>query len=360
MGRMTNLRDFIGIIKDKASQSKAALLSNPKTLSLHLALLRATTHDPFTAPDPRHLAALLSFGDSSRATASTAIGALMERLQTTRDASVAIKCLITVHHIIKRGSFILQDQLSVYPPTGGRNYLKLSNFRDNSTPLTWELSSWVRWYALYLENLLSNSRVLGFFLCSTSSSVDKDKEEEKVSLLTNNELLKEINSLVNLLAQISERPNSLHANGNILMDEVLGLVGEDYLSSINEVSIRISELRDRLSCLSYLDSVELACALKRLEDCKERLLSIAQRKKVLIETLWGSISEIKEQVGNIKMHGEERRLLTMGSSNKASKQARFGERVLKHGDSVKFSSGRFLSFNINSSFRSYESVESCA
>lgn len=150
MGRVTILRDLIGIIKDKASQSKAALLSNPKTLSLHLALLRATTHDPFTPPDPRHLAALLSFGHSSRAVAATAIEALMDRLQTTRDASVAIKCLFTIHHIIKRGSFILQDQLSVFPATGGRNYLKLSNFRDNTTPLTWELSSWVRWCVLFV------------------------------------------------------------------------------------------------------------------------------------------------------------------------------------------------------------------
>ncbi|KAL4386977.1 hypothetical protein GQ457_09G011080 [Hibiscus cannabinus] len=182
MGRVKILRDFIGIIKDKASQSKAALISNPKTLSLHVALLRATTHDPFTPPDPRYLATLLSFGHSSRATASTAVEALMDRLQTTRDAAVSIKCLVTVHHIIKRGSFILQDQLTVYPSTGGRNYLKLSDFRDDTTPLTWELSSWVRWYALYLENLLSTWRILGSFLYSTSSSVDKRKEEEKVSV----------------------------------------------------------------------------------------------------------------------------------------------------------------------------------
>ncbi|XVE86837.1 hypothetical protein DITRI_Ditri18aG0067100 [Diplodiscus trichospermus] len=352
MGRITILRDFIRIIKDKASQSKAALLSNPKTLSFHLALLRATTHDPFTPPDPRHLAALLSFGHSSRTTSATAIEALMDRLQSTRDASVAIKCLITVHHIIKRGSFILQDQLSVYPSTGGRNYLKLSNFRDGSTALTWELSSWVRWYALYLENLLSTSRVLGFFLCSTSSSVEKDKEEEKVSSLINRELLKEINSLVNLLEQISKRPSFSHANGNILVDEVLELVGEDYLSAISEVSIRVSEFRERRSCLSFVDSVELVCALKRLEDCKETLLAVSQRKKVLIETVWGSISEIKDQVRNSKVYREEGKLLTMGSES-----ARFGERDLKHGVS-KFSSGRFLSLNSNFSFGSYESVES--
>ncbi|XP_022752039.1 putative clathrin assembly protein At4g40080 [Durio zibethinus] len=352
MGRVTVLRDLIGIIKDKASQGKAALVSIPKTLSLHLALLRATTHDPFTPPDPKHLAALLSFGFSSRATASTAIEALMDRLQTTRDASVSIKCLITVHHIIKRGSFILQDQLSVYPSAGGRNYLKLSNFRDNTTPLTWELSSWVRWYALYLENLLSTSRVLGYFLCSTASGVDKDKEK-KVTSLINSELLKEINSLVNLLEQISKRPDSSHANGNILVDEVLGLVGEDYLSSINEVSIRVKEFRERLSCLSFVDSFELVCALKRLEDCKERLLSLSQRKKVLIEAIWVLISEIKDQVGNGKVYREEGRLLTMGSRKMVSESARFGERALNHShDSVKFSSGRFLS---------YESVlESCA
>lgn len=145
MGRITKLRDIIGIIKDKVSQSKAAIISKPKTLSLHLALLRATSHDPFTQPNPKHISTLLSFGQSSRATVAAVIEALMDRLQSTHDSSVAIKCLIIVHHIIKHGSFILLDQLSVYPSTGGRNYLKLSNFRDNTTPLTWELSSWVRW-----------------------------------------------------------------------------------------------------------------------------------------------------------------------------------------------------------------------
>ncbi|MBA0801981.1 hypothetical protein Gohar_012317 [Gossypium harknessii] len=343
MERIPILRDFIGIIKDKASQSKAALLSDPKTLSLHLALLRATTHDPFTPPDPRHLATLLASGHTSRATVSTAIEVLMDRLQTTRDASVAIKCLITVHHIIKRGSFILQDQLSVYPSNGGRNYLKLSNFRDKTTLLTWELSYWVRWYALYLENLLQTSRVLGFFLNSASSSVDNnEEEEEKVPSLTNSQLLKEINSLGNLIEQISRMPNSVHTNGIILVDEVLGMVGEDYLASTNEVSIRVSEFKERLSCLSVFESVELGFALKRLEDCKERLSALGQMRNVLVETVWGSISEMKDQVGNDELYGEEGRLMTMESSkNKVSESSRYGERVPKFGDSVDFFSGRF-------------------
>lgn len=198
-------------------------------------------------------------------------------------------------------------------------------------------------YALYLENLLQTSRVLGFFLSSASSSVDKDEEEEeKVSSLINSQLLKEINSLGNLIEQISRMPKSLLTNGNILVDEVLGMVGEDYLSSTNEVSIRVSEFKERLSCLSVFESVELGFALKRLEDCKERLSALGQMRNVLVETVWGSISEMKDQVGNDHLYREEGRLMPLGSrKNKFSESSRYGERVLKLGDSVDFFSGRF-------------------
>ncbi|KAH0976374.1 hypothetical protein GBA52_026093 [Prunus armeniaca] len=51
----------LGAIKDKASQSKAAILcklntntlSSSSSSSLHLTLLRATTHDPFILPNPK-------------------------------------------------------------------------------------------------------------------------------------------------------------------------------------------------------------------------------------------------------------------------------------------------------------------
>ncbi|KDP29739.1 hypothetical protein JCGZ_18674 [Jatropha curcas] len=338
MGRITNLRDLVGLIKDKASQSKAAIISKPKNFSLQLALLRATTHDPFTPPNPKHITTMLSYGHSSRAIASPAIEALMDRLQSTHDSSVAIKCLTIVHHIIKHGSFILQDQLSVYPSTGGRNYLKLSSFRDTTTPITWELSSWVRWYARYLEHLLSTSRVLGFFLCSTSNTAEKDKEEEKVSALTNPHLLKEIDSLANLMEETCKRPDSLHLHGNGLVDQVINLVSDDYLSSINEIAIRIDEFNQRLSCLSFGDSVELVCVLKRLENCKERLLALFGRKKALVEIVWCLISEMKEKVGNTE---DGRLSLAIGGKESESESARFGERVLSFGASVKFSSGRF-------------------
>ncbi|KAJ4840779.1 hypothetical protein Tsubulata_042842 [Turnera subulata] len=361
MGRIPNLRDLVGIIKDRVSQSKAAVISKPRTLSLRLALLRATTHDPFSPPNPKHITTLLSFGHSSRATVSAAIEALMDRLQSTHDSSVAIKCLIVVHHIIKHGNFILQDQLSVYPSTGGRNYLNLSNFRDNTTPLTWELSTWVRWYASYVEHLLSASRVLGFFVCSTSSAVAKDKSEERVAALTNSDLLKEIDCLVNLMGEISKRPQPVHVHDNKLVDHIMTMVTEDYLSAISDISVRVHEFTHRLSCLSFSDSVELVCAFKRLDDCKESLLGLSAKKRSLVESLWSSMRELKNKVGEGEVKRKEGQLLmlTSGRGERGSESARIGERVLSQGDAVRFSSTRFVSTH-GCAFPVVESLQLCA
>ncbi|CAJ1854486.1 unnamed protein product [Sphenostylis stenocarpa] len=155
---MTKLKELVGIMKDKASQGKAAILSKRAALSL----LRATSHDSFTPSTSKHLSTLLSAGEGSRATASAAVELLMDRLQSTQSSAVALKCLIAVHHVIKRGSFIMRDQLPY--SGGGRNNLNLSKFRDRSSPVCWELSSWVRWYAKHVEQLLWASRIVGFFL----------------------------------------------------------------------------------------------------------------------------------------------------------------------------------------------------
>ncbi|KAJ0233497.1 AP180 N-terminal homology (ANTH) domain-containing protein [Hirschfeldia incana] len=228
MGRITSFADLIGIIKDKASQSKAALVSSKpasKSLSFHLSVLRATTHDPSTPPGNGHLNALLSAGTGSRATAASAVETIMDRLHTTGDACVALISLIIVHHIVKHGRFILQDQLSVFPASGGRNYLKLSGFRDEKSPLMWELSSWVRWYASYLEHPLSTSRVVGFFVSSASSTFHKDEYEDMVSSLTNTDLLREVDALVGLPQEACKIPDIPFSGGKPLADKITRLVG---------------------------------------------------------------------------------------------------------------------------------------
>lgn len=347
------------MMKDKASQGKAALLhpSGPggggggggggSPLSFHLPLLRATTHDPLAPPKPKHLDLLLSAGHSSRATASLLVLALMDRLQSTRDASVAAKCLIAVHHIVHRGSFILQDQLSVYPASGGRNYLNLSKFRDETTPLMWELSSWVRWYARYLESLLSTSRVLGYFLCSASSAQEKERGEENVSTFANSDLLKELDSLVDLIEETCKIPDSL-CQDNELIRTVTVFVSEDYLSAMEAILIRVREFGHRLSCLSFGELVELVCALRRLERFKERLSPLFSHKVAASEGFWIAVAETRAKLESQREAGsvsarpssEEKRV-------GASESARFGGWIPMSSshDSIRFSSGRIVGLN---------------
>ncbi|CAN6917592.1 unnamed protein product [Brassica oleracea] len=346
MGRITAL---IGMIKDKASQGKAALVSsNPtsKSLSFHLSVLRATTHDPSTPPANRHLEVLLSAGTGSRATAASAVEAVMDRLHTTKDACVALKSLIIIHHIVKHGRFILQDQLSVFPASGGRNYLKLSGFRDEKSPLMWELSSWVRWYASYLEHILSTSRIMGFFVSSTSSAIHKDEYEEMVSSLTNADLLREIYALVGLLQEACKNPDVPFCGGKSLADKIIRLVGEDYVSSVNELYTRLNEFKDRSSILSFGDRIELVCALKRLESCKERLSVVFRGiwKRAWIDGFWSLVREVKGMIGDLEDGYEkiERSMVGVGRRGKGYESARFTDRlVIGYGDAVRFSSGRF-------------------
>lgn len=187
-----------------------------------------------------------------------------------------------------------------------------------------------------------------------------DKEEEKVSARMNIDLLKEVDSLLSLLEQMCKRPDCLHVRGNPLVDDIMGLVGEDYLSAINEVSTRVSEFNVRLSCLTLGDSVELVCALKRLEDCKERLSVFSHRKRVLIEAFWGLITELKDKVGKEIVYRDERMIVSIERRDKGSESARFGDRLSRrYGDSVRFSSARF-GFNSFPNFLVLDSIESCA
>lgn len=338
--KITTLRDLIGAIKDKASQSKAAFISKPSSFSLHLAVLRATTHAPSSPPDDHHISSLLTLGDSSRATASSLIVIIMDRLHRTGDSTVALKCLLIIHQIIKRGPFILQDQLSIFPATGGRNYLKLSAFSDGATASRFTISAWIRFYSRYIESLLYTSRILGYFLSSSSSSCNTD---EKISTFLNSDLIRDVDSLVQLIEETVKLPDSLLLDGNKLLYEVIGLLSSDYLSTVNELLIRLSEFKERLSCLSFGDSVELSFILKRLEGCKERLSVLFSVKKPSTELLWCSVSELSLKIDDLKVDFSKRKLITF---EKSSESARFNHRVIKFGDSVQFSSGRYEMTNL--------------
>ncbi|KAL2343099.1 hypothetical protein Fmac_004384 [Flemingia macrophylla] len=329
---MAKLTHLIGIIKDKASQSKAALLSQRTTLSL----LRATTHDSSTPPTRNHLHTLLSSADGSRATAAAFLELLIDRLNATHHAAVALKCLLVVHHIARRGTFILQDQLSVYPSSGGRNHLSLSNFRrrrSTSDPTSWQLSSWVRWFATHVEHLLCASRALGFFLGPTPRS----DTEEKVSALATADLLTELESLVALVEGLCERPEP---NGNGLVEEIVGLARGDWAVVEREVRVRVGEFKERVEGLKFGEAVELFCCMKRLEECEDKMVGMIEEARELV--LWDLVREVKDKARFQVYRDDEpnSKLRKQTTMHLLTHSHRFSPTLLTARDFLRFPSGR--------------------
>ncbi|KAM4129318.1 hypothetical protein ACJW30_01G013300 [Castanea mollissima] len=330
MGRLKKLRNLIDSLKDKASLIKATLSITKCHASVNFAVLHATTHNP-SPPSEKRLAAVLNFGNGSRLTACACIEVLMDRLHDTQSASVDLKCLLTIHNVLNRGSFILKDQLSFYPCSGGKNFLNLSNFRDNSDVETWELSNWVRWYAGLLEQSLMVSRVLGYYFCSCSYRVDNKDKEQKVLSLLNSELLKEINVLVDFTEKICEAPGSLHVNS--LVFEVMRIVGEDFMLVQSEIFVRVVELGNRMESMIYgTESTQFFNVLKRLEDCKERL------NRENNDGFWDLIRQTKKKVLMVREKREEMRLVvvTVGHRDESvSESTRFRKQIADSGQLFK-------------------------
>ncbi|XP_052188625.1 putative clathrin assembly protein At4g40080 [Diospyros lotus] len=321
MDRRTKLvRDFIGILKDRASLIKAALTVKRSTSIARAAVIHATTHRSSSFPPEHCLAAVLSLGLGSRATASACIAAIMDRLHRTGDTFVALKCLITLHHVVARGSFILKDQLSIFPASGGHNFLNLSTFRDGRDVETSEFSTWVRWYAGFLESNLTTSRVLGTYVSSSSLS----KDRFTITSLLDLELMSETEALVAMVEEISRAPDSVDCQRNDLVYEIVNLVGDDYRSTQRQIWVRLNEWGKRISRLDVDELAKLTRCLERLEESRERILVLFVSRK-RNDAFWELVKETKRKAVKVAEERERARWLVVSEST------RLGERAVRPG-----------------------------
>ncbi|TYH65223.1 hypothetical protein ES332_D06G041200v1 [Gossypium tomentosum] len=320
MGYHKRLRIVSGILKDKGSLIKTTLSTKRHKASARRVILRATTHGSSVPPSDHRIAAVIGLGHGSRFTACTCIQAVMDRLHRTKDSSVALKCLYTIHNIINKGSFILKDQLAIYPSSGGRNFLNLSTFRDGSDSETCEMSAWVRWYAGILEQNLMVSRVLGYHLNSPRS------KNEVIGFL-NSDLLKELDVLVNFADYLGNVPaDSLYLQRKSLVHEIVRLVSEDYRSVQREIFVRVTELGARMVSLSWSECTEFLSCIDRFEGCKERIAVLLVNRN-RNDDLWGLINETKANlVAAIEKKENEGKMVVVATAdNESDKLTRFSQ-----------------------------------
>ncbi|XP_054796325.1 putative clathrin assembly protein At4g40080 [Prosopis cineraria] len=320
MAQKKRVRNFLYILKDKASVFAASLSLRRHMSTVRVSILRATTHSLSTPPSEARILAVFSVASNgSHLLPRACINALIDRLHRTRSATVALKCLFTLHNVIVRGPLTLRDHLACYPSYDGQNFLNLSAFRDDSDVESLELSSWVRWYAGVLEQSLSVSRVLGYYLSSSWSNdiknAKKGAHDRKTLGLSNSELFHKIDVLVGFVELISRVPESLQLQRNDLVYEMVRLVGEDYRIVQYEIFLRVAELRDRVEDLEVGEMAELVRDLIRLEDSKEGLVLLFVNRK-RNDRFWELIKQTKAKAAAKKEEREGKWLTAVKTSRR--------------------------------------------
>ncbi|XP_047314455.1 putative clathrin assembly protein At5g57200, partial [Impatiens glandulifera] len=174
------------------------------------------------------------------------IRALGRRLSKTRNWIVAIKTLIVIHRTLREGDPIFREELLNY--SHRRNILQIPNFKDDSSPLAWHCSSWVRMYALFLEERLECCRVLKYDIEAerlTKTSPGGRKVHSQTRLVNGEELLLQLPALQQLLYRLTGcRPEGAAFNDYLIQYTLAMVLKESFkiYCAINDGIINLVEL----------------------------------------------------------------------------------------------------------------------
>lgn len=252
--RVMKVRRIVGILKDKAAECRAIV----RSLSpIHVAIVRATSHKESPMQE-KHVDAIYLACSTSRLLLARCVAELKKRLRNTHNWVVALKCLILIHRLLQEGDFIIQDQLSIDTFTTGRSYLNLDGFKDTSNPMTWQLSSWVRCYARYLDQWLCACRAMGGLLDGRSG-------DRITWALANSEVLRELEAMGELLAVTCECLQGAPSDGKIpVVWEAMRLVLMDTWQLREEMLLRLQDLRERIFSLRPEEAAEFLSTIERM------------------------------------------------------------------------------------------------
>ncbi|XP_044494301.1 putative clathrin assembly protein At2g01600 [Mangifera indica] len=202
MGTLQTWRKAYGALKDSTKVGLAHV--NSDYADMDVAIVKATNHVE-CPPKERHLRKILVATSAIRPRADVAycIHALARRLAKTRNWTVALKTLIVVHRTLREGDPTFREELLNFQQRG--RILQLSNFKDDSSPIAWDCSAWVRTYALFLEERLECFRVLKYDIEAErlpKPAQGEDKGYSRTRDLDSEALLEQLPALQQLLHRL--------------------------------------------------------------------------------------------------------------------------------------------------------------
>ncbi|WMV13475.1 hypothetical protein MTR67_006860 [Solanum verrucosum] len=199
---MESFRKAYGALKDSTKVGLAKVNSEFKDLDI--AIVKATNHVE-SPPKERHVAMIFAATSVTRPRADVAycIHALSRRLAKTRNWIVALKSLIVIHRVLREGDPTFKEELLHFSHRG--HIFQISNFKDESSPLAWDCSAWVRTYGLFLEERLECFRNLKYDIDGerlTKTTPGINKVHSRTRLLNGEELLNQLPALQQLLYRL--------------------------------------------------------------------------------------------------------------------------------------------------------------
>ncbi|XP_010265534.1 PREDICTED: putative clathrin assembly protein At2g01600 [Nelumbo nucifera] len=263
MATLQTWRKAYGAIKDSTKVGLAKVNSEYKDVDV--AIVKATNHVE-CPPKERHLRKILAVTSVMRPRADVAycIRALARRLAKTHNWTVALKTLIVIHRTLREGDPTFREELLNYSQRG--HILQLSNFKDDSSPIAWDCSAWVRTYALFLEERLECFRILKYDIEAERlprPAQGEDKGYSRTRDLHSEELLEQLPALQQLLHRlVGCRPEGA-AVGNYVIQYALALVLKESFKVYCAVNDGIINLVDKFFEMPRHEAVKALEIYKR-------------------------------------------------------------------------------------------------
>lgn len=253
------IRKAIGVMKDQTSISIAKVAGN---LAPHIEVLvvKATSHDEIPADD-KYVREIFNFTSYSKTYVNACLISVTKRLAKTRDWIVAVKSLMLVHKFLTDRHPSFEDQIvHVHATRGGMRVLNMSHFRDEDHSNSLDHASFVRVYAMYLDEkvafLVYKRNLKGGVESGDGEFVNRGEVVTPAREMKAERVLDRLKHLLRILNCVLDcKPNGAAKNNRLLLLAIQYIVKDSFKVYV-EIWNVLGVLMDRFMEMEYEQCVK--------------------------------------------------------------------------------------------------------